>query len=165
MRQRAMIAMAMSCSPEIMIADEPTTALDVTIQAQILDLLNQLKLDGRISIILITHNLGVVAENAQRVIVMYTGKIMEQARVKDLFSKPLHPYTLGLMKSLPGKDQGLIKMERLEPIRGMVPDLLNLPQGCRFHPRCDFSSSICQQENPPLKEIGPEHHVRCWKYS
>jgi len=165
MRQRAMIAMAMSCSPEIMIADEPTTALDVTIQAQILDLLNQLKLDGRISIILITHNLGVVAENAQRVIVMYTGKIMEQARVKDLFSKPLHPYTLGLMKSLPGKDQGLIKMERLEPIRGMVPDLLNLPQGCRFHPRCDFSSSICQQEDPPLKEIGPEHHVRCWKYS
>jgi oligopeptide/dipeptide ABC transporter ATP-binding protein len=165
MRQRAMIAMAMSCSPEIMIADEPTTALDVTIQAQILDLLNQLKLDGRISIILITHNLGVVAENAQRVIVMYTGRIMEQARVKDLFSKPLHPYTLGLMKSLPGKDQGLIKMERLEPIRGMVPDLLNLPQGCRFHPRCDFSSSICQQEDPPLKEIGPEHHVRCWKYS
>jgi oligopeptide/dipeptide ABC transporter ATP-binding protein len=163
MRQRVMIAMALSCSPQILIADEPTTALDVTIQAQILELLSQLKTEQRLSILLITHNLGVVAENARRVIVMYAGKIVEEAEVKEIFSNPLHPYTLGLMKSLPETDRGYLKIEKLEPIRGMVPDLWNLPEGCRFQPRCDLSSSRCHQEEPPLKEIHPNHRVRCWR--
>src|SRR2546422_7757525 len=136
MRQRVMIAMALSCNPKLLIADEPTTALDVTIQAQILDLLNELKAKIGMAVMLITHDMGVIAETAQRVMVMYAGKVVEEASVKQLFKEPLHPYTQGLLRSIPRIDLAATKKQRLEAIPGVVPSLLNLPKGCSFAPRC-----------------------------
>lgn len=159
MRQRVMIAMALSCHPQIMIADEPTTALDVTIQAQILDLIGRLKEEIGMSVLLITHDLGVVAETSQRVMVMYAGNVVESADVKELFANPAHPYTVSLFKSLPkigGRDGAL------KAIPGVVPSLLNLPKGCAFQKRCFKTESRCQQA-PPWREITPGHRVRCWK--
>jgi oligopeptide/dipeptide ABC transporter ATP-binding protein len=165
MAQRVMIAMALACIPELLIADEPTTALDVTIQAQILDLMRDLRTKVGASIVLITHDLGVVAETAERVAVMYAGRIVEQADVKPLFGKPMHPYTQGLMGSIP--ILGVIK-DRLEVIPGTVPNLINLPPGCRFASRCrarvEYQLQMCTQEEPDLIEILPGHLVRCWLY-
>ena len=159
MRQRIMIAMALSCHPKIMIADEPTTALDVTIQAQILDLIGRLKEEIGMSVLLITHDLGVVAEICRQVVVMYAGKMVESADVKELFAAPAHPYTVGLFKSLPkiGGKEGA-----LSPIPGVVPSLLHLPSGCAFRDRCFKSNSKCAEE-PPWREIRPGHKVRCWE--
>lgn len=161
MRQRVMIAMALSCRPKLMIADEPTTALDVTIQAQILNLMQKLKEEIGTSIILITHNMGVIAETVQDVIVMYAGKIMEYAPVEDLFENPRQPYTESLLESVPRLDQ-ITKKKRLRVIPGIVPSLLNLPPGCKFNDRCEKSFSKCLKEEPPLFEVGPKHHSRCW---
>ncbi len=163
MRQRVMIAMALSCRPKLMIADEPTTALDVTIQAQILDLINRLKEKVGSSILLITHNLGVVAEVAQTVGVMYAGHIVEYAGVLHLFQNPKHPYTKGLFQSIP-KKRGAGRKGRLQAIPGIVPDLLGLPAGCKFHDRCSQVSQKCREEAPSLIEIEPGHQVRCWLY-
>jgi peptide/nickel transport system ATP-binding protein/oligopeptide transport system ATP-binding protein len=159
MRQRVMIAMALSCHPQIMIADEPTTALDVTIQAQILDLIGRLKEEIGMSVLLITHDLGVVAEISQRVMVMYAGKVVESADAEALFANPAHPYTVSLFKSLPkiGGREGA-----LEAIPGVVPGLLDLPEGCAFRDRCFQAHSRCRQA-PPWQEIRPGHRVRCWK--
>src|SRR4026207_1096203 len=166
MAQRVMIAMALACVPELLIADEPTTALDVTIQAQILDLMREMRKEMGTSIILITHDLGVVAEMAERVAVMYAGEIVEQTDVNSLFDEPLHPYTQGLMGSIP--ILGQIK-ERLDVIPGMVPNLVNLPQGCRFAPRCQarfkYGLTICAEIKPELEEVKPGHQVRCWLYT
>ncbi len=162
MRQRIMIAMALACNPELMIADEPTTALDVTIQAQITDLINKLKEDVGTSVILITHDLGIVAEMAQHVAVMYTGKVVEYANVSDLFSAPLHPYTRGLMESTP--KSALKKNGYLRAIPGTVPNLYELPSGCSFRNRCPDAMEICGKEEPPLVERPAGHQVRCWKY-
>ena len=163
MAQRVMIAMALACMPELLIADEPTTALDVTIQAQIIDLMIDLRNKVNASIVLITHDLGVVADMAERVAVMYAGRIVEQADVKPLFAKPLHPYTQGLMGSIPVL--GKLK-KRLEVIPGSVPNLINLPAGCRFAPRCqariEHQLQICTEVEPDLIEILPKHFVRCW---
>jgi oligopeptide/dipeptide ABC transporter ATP-binding protein len=165
MAQRVMIAMALACVPELLIADEPTTALDVTIQAQILDLMRDLRRDMGTSVILITHDLGVVAEMAERVAVMYAGEIVEQAEVNELFDEPLHPYTQGLIGSIPVL--GEIK-ERLDVIPGSVPNLVNLPPGCRFAPRCQarlkYACTICAEVKPELEEVKPGHYVRCWLY-
>jgi len=161
MRQRVMIAMALACDPQILIADEPTTALDVTIQAQILDLLRDLRQRTGAAIMLITHDLGVVAEIANRVIVMYAGKIVEQATVERLFANPQHPYTLGLLGSMP-KLTGDAD-ERLIAIEGVVPNPYALPQGCRFHPRCALADAQCRAAQPPLIEIEAGHHTACWK--
>lgn len=157
MRQRIMIAMAIACQPEILIADEPTTALDVTIQAQILKLLKQLQQETRMSIILITHDLGVVAESAHRVVVMYAGQILEMASTKELFSKPLHPYTRGLLDSLPKLDT---TGDRLKTIEGSVPSARNMPKGCRFHPRCSQAMPICVEVEPDLVDAGG-HLCKC----
>jgi oligopeptide/dipeptide ABC transporter ATP-binding protein len=159
MRQRVMIAMALSCHPDIMIADEPTTALDVTIQAQILHLINRLKQEIGMSVILITHDLGVVAQTAQKVLVMYAGKIVEQASVSELFTHPIHPYTQGLFDSIPKIGSG---RKRLVPIPGIVPSLDNLPQGCAFEDRCVKAKKICKTQNPPWKEVFTDHFSRCW---
>jgi oligopeptide/dipeptide ABC transporter ATP-binding protein len=165
MAQRVMIAMALACVPELLIADEPTTALDVTIQAQILDLMRDLRTQMGTSVILITHDLGVVAEMAERVAVMYAGEIVEQTDVKTLFAHPMHPYTQGLIGSIPVL--GKLK-ERLDVIPGSVPNLVNLPAGCRFAPRCTarekFGLKICTDVKPPLIEAEPEHLSRCWLY-
>jgi oligopeptide/dipeptide ABC transporter ATP-binding protein len=163
MRQRVVIAMALACDPKLMLADEPTTALDVTIQAQILELMNDIKSRLRTGIILITHDLGVVAEMADRVAVMYTGKIVEEAQVKELFAHPLHPYTTGLLKSVPriAREPGSRK-PRLSVIEGMVPDLRDLPEGCDFRDRCPEADRQCL-EPPALEEKTPNHYVRCWK--
>jgi oligopeptide transport system ATP-binding protein len=161
MRQRVMIAMALSCRPRLMIADEPTTALDVTIQAQILDLMRKLKEEIGTAIILITHNLGVIAEMAQNVVVMYAGKVMEYGATMDIFENPSHPYTMGLMRAIPRLDE-IEKKRRLYIIRGIVPSLLHLPKGCKFNDRCERSVDKCFQEEPPLFEIGNEHISRCW---
>jgi peptide/nickel transport system ATP-binding protein/oligopeptide transport system ATP-binding protein len=165
MRQRAMIAMALACNPEILIADEPTTALDVTVQAQILDLMLQLKEDYHSAIMMITHDLGVIAEMAQRVVVMYAGKVVEQAETLTLFDHPLHPYTQGLLQSIPklGGRAGGGSRELLE-IKGMVPGLLQLPKGCAFHPRCTRAFERCHREVPQLREMEKGHLVRCWLY-
>jgi oligopeptide/dipeptide ABC transporter ATP-binding protein len=164
MRQRVMIAMALSCNPKILIADEPTTALDVTIQAQILDLIQELQAKLGTAIILITHSLGVVAETAKRVVVMYAGRKVEQAPVEELFSAPLHPYTLGLMRSVPRLTDALNPAkERLQEIPGIVPPLHNLPQGCTFAPRCAHATDRCRQEFPPLEEKRLDHWVACWE--
>jgi peptide/nickel transport system ATP-binding protein len=163
--QRVMIAMALALNPQLLIADEPTTALDVTIQAQILDLIRDLSARWNTSVILITHDLGVVAEMAQRVAVMYAGRIVEQAPVRTLFDRPLHPYTQGLIASIPilGK-----VMDRLEVIPGSVPNLIDLPPGCRFAARCQarlkYSLSICTELEPDLEDGGQGHRVRCWLY-
>jgi len=161
MRQRAMIAMALACKPRLLIADEPTTALDVTIQAQILDLLNDMKQRFGMAVMLITHAMGVVAENAQRVVVMYAGKVVEQAPVEELFARPHHPYTQGLIRSIPRMDARLHGRERLSQIPGTVPSLLHPPHGCRFADRCQFVQDACRAEQPPLKEVGPGHRSAC----
>jgi peptide/nickel transport system ATP-binding protein len=161
MRQRVMIAMALSCSPKLLIADEPTTALDVTIQAQILELLQEMKDKFGMSIMLITHAMGVVAETAQRVVVMYAGKVVEEASVEQLFGNPRHPYTQGLIRSIPRLDMAATHRVRLETIAGTVPRLLNPPPGCRFAARCAHAMDICRQSQPPLREIEPGHKVAC----
>ncbi|MDP4125387.1 MAG: ABC transporter ATP-binding protein [Bacillota bacterium] len=163
MRQRAMIAMALSCNPKLLIADEPTTALDVTIQAQILDLMNNLKKDFGTAIMMITHDLGVVAELCQKVLVMYAGNTVEYASADVLFANPKHPYTWGLLGSLPKLDES--RKQRLEPIEGQPPDLRHLPQGCNFAPRCKHKMPICEQQKPSLKEIEQGHFVSCFLYS
>jgi oligopeptide/dipeptide ABC transporter ATP-binding protein len=164
MRQRVMIAMALSCNPKVLIADEPTTALDVTIQAQILDLMRELQDTLGTAIILITHDMGVVAENADRVVVMYAGRKVEEAQVDALFENPGHPYTKGLLGSIPalGATRAGAGRVRLNEIRGMVPSLANLPQGCTFAPRCAFASDQCRATYPPLTEHRPGHWVACW---
>jgi peptide/nickel transport system ATP-binding protein len=161
MRQRVMIAMALSCSPKLLIADEPTTALDVTIQAQILELLQDLKARLGMAVMLITHAMGVVAETAQRVVVMYAGKIVEEAPVRQLFGRPLHPYTRGLIRSMPRLDRAATRKTRLEAIGGVVPSLLAPPPGCRFAPRCRFAAAVCREAVPPLREIEAGHRVAC----
>jgi peptide/nickel transport system ATP-binding protein len=161
MRQRVMIAMALACNPMLLIADEPTTALDVTIQAQILDLLHELKGRLGMAIMLITHAMGVVAETAQRVVVMYAGRVVEEAPVKELFANPRHPYTQGLIKSIPRIDRAAAGRTRLEAIAGVVPSLLRPAPGCRFAPRCPFASDICRQALPELREVAPGHKVAC----
>lgn len=165
MRQRVMIAMALACHPRLMLADEPTTALDVTIQAQILALINDLKRDMGTSVILITHDLGVIAENAQQVAIMYAGKFVEYADVKDLFSHPLHPYTEGLLHSIPRIEGCYNRNNRLPMLPGGVPDLSRLPRGCTFHDRCPYVMPICRDEEPAFIEKSfPKRHVHCWKY-
>ncbi|MDI6638399.1 MAG: ABC transporter ATP-binding protein [Bacillota bacterium] len=161
MRQRVMIAMALSCNPKLLIADEPTTALDVTIQAQILDLMLKLKEDLGTAIMLITHDLGVIAETVNKVVVMYAGKIVESADVVSIFKKPEHPYTLGLLGSIPKVNED---RERLQVIEGVVPNPFNMPTGCRFHPRCSFVRDICKEEEPELVDVEDGHQVRCWKF-
>jgi len=160
MRQRVMIAMALSCNPQLLIADEPTTALDVTIQAQILDLLGELKAKMGMAVMLITHAMGVIAETAQRVAVMYAGKVVEEAPVQELFSAPRHPYTQGLIRSIPRIDLAAVHKQRLETIRGVVPSLLEPGPGCRFAPRCPHAREACR-ETPPLREVRPGHKVAC----
>jgi peptide/nickel transport system ATP-binding protein len=164
MRQRVMIAMALSCNPALLIADEPTTALDVTIQAQILDLLAEMKSRLGMAIMLITHAMGVVAETAQRVAVMYAGKVIEEAPVGALFADPKHPYTQGLIRSIPRIDTAATRKPRLEAIAGVVPSLLEPAPGCRFAPRCRFASAICLEATPPLREVAPGHKVACVLY-
>jgi peptide/nickel transport system ATP-binding protein len=165
MRQRAMIAMALACNPKVLIADEPTSALDVTIQAQILELAAKLQREFGTAMVLITHDLGVVAETAERVIVMYAGRKVEEATVGDLFAGPLHPYTRGLMDSIPrlalmrGEEEG---RERLREIPGIVPPLTNLPPGCAFAPRCAFADDMCQSRYPPYRQQRPGHWCACW---
>jgi peptide/nickel transport system ATP-binding protein len=161
MRQRVMIAMALSCNPKLVIADEPTTALDVTIQAQILDLLEEMKQRLGMAVLLITHAMGVVAENAQRVIVMYAGKVVEEADVGALFATPRHPYTQGLIRSIPRIDLAATQHTRLEAIPGTVPSLLNPPSGCRFAARCRHAMPACVAAEPPLREVAPGHKVAC----
>jgi peptide/nickel transport system ATP-binding protein len=161
MRQRVMIAMALSCQPRLLIADEPTTALDVTIQAQILELMQEMKDRFGMSIMLITHAMGVVAETCQRVTVMYAGKVVEEAPVKALFGDPRHPYTQGLIRSIPRVDRAARHKEWLEAIPGTVPSLLEPPPGCRFAARCKYVTDICVGAMPPLKEVAPGHFVRC----
>ena len=161
MRQRVMIAMALSCNPKLLIADEPTTALDVTIQAQILDLLNELKDRMGMAVMLITHAMGVIAETAQRVVVMYAGKVVEEAPVGELFADPRHPYTQGLIRSIPRIDTAAIQKKRLETIAGVVPSLLNPKPGCRFAPRCPHAQPECVAETPALRSTGPGHSAAC----
>ncbi len=165
MRQRVMIAMALACDPELLIADEPTTALDVTIQAQILELLNELRVSRKLAILLITHDLGVVAEVADRVCVMYTGKIVEESDVEELFADPKHPYTRGLIRSVPKlTEAGLAKAHRLQTIDGTVPSPTNLPFGCHFAPRCEFRMEICTEGEIPLVIQSNGSKVRCVLY-
>jgi peptide/nickel transport system ATP-binding protein len=156
-----MIAMALACKPSLLIADEPTTALDVTIQAQILELMGRLKGELKTAILLITHDLGVVAATAARVIVMYAGRIVEIGAVASLFADPLHPYTEGLMLSIPHVSEN---RRRLHVIRGMVPNPLNMPEGCAFHPRCELAKDICRHKQPELVKLSNGRQVRCWRY-
>jgi peptide/nickel transport system ATP-binding protein len=164
LRQRVMIAMALVCEPKLLIADEPTTALDVTIQAQILDLMQELRKRLNTAIILITHDLGVVAELCDRVVVMYSGEVVEEADIFTLFEQPSHPYTLGLMSSIPGTAASMGSDGHLQTIPGMVPNLLNLPTGCRFHPRCPMARPLCREKAPPLFELRKDHTARCWNF-
>lgn len=163
MRQRVMIAMALSCNPKLLVADEPTTALDVTIQAQILELMKDMKQKFHASILLITHDLGVVAEMADRVIVMYAGKVVEEASTRDLFAEPLHPYTSGLLSSIPRLDQDA--HSKLHVIEGTVPNLLRLPRGCSFAPRCPHAMPICREQIPVLTPITEGRKVSCWLHT
>ncbi len=160
MRQRAMIAMGMSCEPKILLADEPTTALDVTISAQIFDLMNSLKTEHGTAIMMITHNMGVVAEMADEVAVMYMGNIVEYGKAEDIFNHPSHPYTKALLRSIPVLGKG--KNQQLEPIRGVTPDPFNRPKGCQFCPRCDYAGERCQEEMPPEEWVGEGHYARCF---
>ncbi len=160
MRQRVMIAMAMSCNPKLLIADEPTTALDVTIQAQILDLMRNLQKDFNMGMILITHDLGVVAEMCQEVVVMYAGRVVEQGRVEDIFYRPKHPYTKGLLESIPHFETGA-KLKQLKTIPGLVPSLMNLPKGCRFQERCSYTQQDCRAQDPRLENLRGIHKVAC----
>jgi peptide/nickel transport system ATP-binding protein/oligopeptide transport system ATP-binding protein len=162
MRQRVMIAMALACNPELLIADEPTTALDVTIQNQILQLMKNLKKTINMSIVLITHDLGIVAEMADRVVVMYAGQIVEQGDVYTIFENPKHPYTEGLLKSMPSSEK---RIGRLYAIDGVVPNPLMLPKGCRFAPRCEYARQICSSELPEIITCSEEEQVRCWKFT
>src|SRR5215470_12704523 len=164
MRQRVMIAMALCCNPKLLIADEPTTALDVTIQAQILDLLQEMKSRFGMAIMLITHAMGVVAETAQRVVVMYAGKVVEEASVEQLFAAPRHPYTQGLIRSIPRIDTAATRKSRLESIAGVVPSPVDPMPGCRFAPRCPFARAACREAVPPLREIAAAHKVACVLY-
>ncbi len=160
MRQRAMIAMALACNPSILIADEPTTALDVTIQAQIIELVKRLRDQLGMSVIWITHDLGIIAGLAERVLVMYAGFIVEKGRVDDIYGNPRHPYTLALLRSLPRVDRSI--GDRLATIGGLPPDLLRLPEGCPFAPRCAFVQERCRYERPSLRPVGPDHEAACW---
>ena len=160
MRQRVMIAMALSCNPKLLIADEPTTALDVTIQAQILDLMRSLQAEHNTSLMMITHDLGVVAGMTDRTNVMYAGHVVETATTEELFENPRHPYTVGLLNSIPRVDART--KEKLDPIRGLPPDLIDLPDMCPFLPRCDYAREKCEQQNPPLLEVAPGHRAACW---
>lgn len=162
MRQRVMIAMGLICHPKLLIADEPTTALDVTIQAQILELMKELQRKTQMSIVFITHNLGVVAEICDRVSVMYAGRIVEQGKVDDIFYNPHHPYTMGLLRSMPNIEE--TSHEKLVPIDGTPVDMLNPPAGCPFGPRCEFCMNICLRENPPLIQVAEGHRASCWIY-
>lgn len=162
MRQRAMIAMALSCRPGLLIADEPTTALDMTIQAQILDIMKALREKTRMSILLITHDLGVISELADRVIVMYAGRIVEMASAGKLFKDPLHPYAKGLLQSIPSIYGS---QDRLHVIKGSIPRPTDYPEGCRFHPRCDYAWDICARQEPQLENLGTDRQVRCWLHS
>lgn len=161
MRQRVMIAMAMSCNPQLLIADEPTTALDVTIQAQILDLMRKVQKEFQAGMILITHDLGVVAEMCQDVLVMYAGKVIEYGTVEDIFYRPRHPYTKGLLNSIPHFETGS-RLKSLQTIPGMVPNLLSLPTGCRFQDRCSFATDTCRQKEPQLENLRGSHRVACF---
>ncbi|MCJ7789492.1 MAG: ABC transporter ATP-binding protein [Candidatus Atribacteria bacterium] len=162
-RQRVMIAMALSCNPDLLIADEPTTALDVTIQAQILELIKKLKDEIGMAVLMITHNLGVIAEVSDHVVVVYAGKAVEYADVTSIFKHPKHPYAMALQKSIPQlTDKPGVKLEVIE---GNIPDPLALPTGCKFHPRCKFAINICKKKEPELEEIGDNHIVRCWMYN
>lgn len=162
MRQRIMIAMALVCNLKLLIADEPTTALDVTIQAQILELMKSLKSQLNMSIMMITHDLGVVSETCDRVIVMYTGRVVEQGTIREIMDHPLHPYTEGLLQAIPqiGEAQG-----RLKSIPGMVPSLYDMPEGCRFHPRCPYATDKCRASQPALSRLEDGREVRCFEYS
>jgi|FLYN01.1.fsa_nt_gi oligopeptide transport system ATP-binding protein len=160
MRQRVMIAMALSCNPKLLLADEPTTALDVTIQAQILEIMARLSRELGTAVIIITHNLGVVARYADRVNVMYAGKIVETATARKLYADPRHPYTVGLLRSVPRLDQ--VRKDKLEPIEGVPPDLINMPKGCSFYPRCAYRIDKCREEAPPLMQVDSNHYAACW---
>ncbi|MCS7294854.1 MAG: ABC transporter ATP-binding protein, partial [Chloroflexota bacterium] len=161
MRQRVMIAMAMSCNPKLLLADEPTTALDVTIQAQILEIMARLTREFGTAVIIITHNLGVVARYADRVNVMYAGKVIESAAATELYKNPKHPYTVGLLNSVPRLDQK--RKEKLQPIEGLPPDLAHLPPGCAFYPRCSYRKDRCREEYPPFVLVGENHWAACWE--
>ena len=158
MKQRVVIAMALACSPKLLIADEPTTALDVTIQAQVLDMMTELKQKLNSSMLLITHDLGVVAETCDKVAIMYAGEIVEHGTLEDIFEHTAHPYTVGLFNSLPSLDEDV---DRLKPIRGLMPDPANLPAGCKFHPRCPYADQLCETEEPVLRQLAPGHVCRC----
>ena len=158
MKQRVVIAMALACSPKLLLADEPTTALDVTIQAQVLDMMKELKSDLNTAMVLITHDLGIVAENCDKVAVMYAGQIVELGSLEDIFARPGHPYTQGLFDSLPSLE---VEARRLKPIPGLMPDPTQLPPGCSFYPRCPLADSGCGTQAPALREVGPGHYVRC----
>ena len=160
MRQRVMIAMALSCNPSLLIADEPTTALDVTIQAQILDIIQTIMQEHNSALMLITHDLGVVAGMTDRINVMYAGHVVETGTTEELFANPRHPYTVGLLNSIPRLDQA--EKEKLDPIRGLPPDLIDLPDMCPFLPRCDWAKEKCEQQNPPLLEVHEAHYSACW---
>lgn len=160
MRQRVMIAMGLACNPQLLIADEPTTALDVTVQAQVVELIKKLRIEHQMSVIWITHDLALLAGLADRILVMYAGRIVEEATTTQLYKNPRHPYTIGLLKSLPRLDQDYL--EPLQPIEGTPPDLIDYPQGCPFAPRCQFVLEKCWKENPPLESIEPNHKVACW---
>lgn len=165
MRQRIMIAMALSCNPSVLIADEPTTALDVTIQAQILELIQKLQKEMNLSVIMITHDLGVIAEIAHKVIVMYAGEIVEQGDANQIFHDPSHPYTIGLLKSIPNLSNVDEHSEHLYNIKGMVPSATEFPQGCHFNPRCEFATETCRDQHPDLEEVenSNNHYTRCWE--
>jgi oligopeptide/dipeptide ABC transporter ATP-binding protein len=162
MRQRVMIAMALSCNPKLVLADEPTTALDVTIQAQVLEILARLSRELGTAVVIITHNLGVVARYADRVNVMYAGKIVESASAKELYARPRHPYTVGLLKSVPRLDE--VRKTKLEVIEGSPPDLIRMGEGCSFYPRCTFRIDRCAAEMPPLIQVADRHHAACWEW-
>ena len=158
MKQRIVIAIALACNPKLLLADEPTTALDVTIQAQVMRMINDLKREFNTSMILITHDLGIVAESCDQVAIMYAGEIVEQGSLEDIFDHTAHPYTKGLFNSIPSLDKDT---ERLQPIQGLMPDPANLPQGCKFHPRCPYAVEACGQQHPGMTEVSPGHLCRC----
>ena len=162
MKQRVVIAIALACNPNLLIADEPTTALDVTIQAQVLDLIRQLRDQLGTSMLLITHDLGVVAQNCEYVAIMYAGEIIEYGKIHDVFKNSLHPYTVGLFESIPKLNE---EVDRLHPIDGLMPDPANLPKGCKFHPRCRYAEAICREEEPEMVEIEEGHTVCCHRYT